>query len=56
MRLLYDRYETFDQAAIRRSIAERFDFGLAGQKLKAVYEAALQTAPQASAPHKSGQA
>lgn len=56
MKLLYDRYETFDQAAIRRSIAERFDFGLAGQKLKAVYEAALQTAPQTSASDKSGQA
>lgn len=56
MKLLYDRYETFDQAAIRRSIAERFDFGLAGQKLKAVYEAALQTAPQASASKKTGQA
>lgn len=35
---LYDHYEQFDKEHIRQSIAERFDFRLAGQKLKEIYE------------------
>lgn len=38
MRQLYDHYEQFDKEYIRQSIAERFDFHLAGQKLKEIYE------------------
>lgn len=38
MRQLYERYELFDKEHIRRSIAERFDFRLAGGKLKEIYE------------------
>lgn len=39
---LYDCYEQFDKERIRQSIAEQFDFRLAGQKLKEIYEQALQ--------------
>ena len=35
---LYDCYEQFDKERIRLSIAERFDFRLAGQKLKEIYQ------------------
>ena len=42
MQELYDHYEQFDKAAIRRSVAERFDFAQAGQKLLTVYKEAIQ--------------
>lgn len=35
---LYQNYEQFDKTRIRQSIAERFDFRLAGQKLKEIYQ------------------
>lgn len=38
MKELYEHYEQFDKKAIRQSIANRFDFRLAGQKLKEIYE------------------
>lgn len=38
MCLLYNHYEEFDKERIRQSIAERFDFRLAGQQLKEIYE------------------
>lgn len=41
MRLLYDNYEQFDKEHIRESIAGRFDFRLAGGKLKEIYLQAL---------------
>lgn len=42
MQELYEHYEQFDKAAIRRSVAERFDFAQAGQKLLKVYQEAIQ--------------
>lgn len=42
MRMLYDHYEEFDKEQIRASIAERFDFRLAGNKLKEIYLQALK--------------
>lgn len=41
MRMLYDNYEQFDKEHIRESIAGRFDFRLAGGKLKEIYLQAL---------------
>ena len=38
MQRLYNHYEQFDKEYIRQSIAQRFDFHLAGQKLKEIYE------------------
>lgn len=40
---LYDNYEQFDKKLIRKSIAERFDFKLAGQKLKEIYQNCKRT-------------
>lgn len=40
---IYDNYERFDKALIRQSIAERFDFKLAGQKLKEIYQSIERT-------------
>lgn len=42
MRMLYDNYEQFDKEQIRQSIAARFDFRLAGDKLKEIYLQALK--------------
>ena len=42
MQELYEHYEQFDKVAIRRSVAERFDFSQAGQKLLKVYQEAIQ--------------
>ena len=42
MRMLYDNYEQFDKKQIRQSIAARFDFRLAGDKLKEIYLQALK--------------
>lgn len=42
MRMLYERYEEFDQEEIQQSIAARFDFRLAGNKLKEIYLQALK--------------
>jgi glycosyltransferase involved in cell wall biosynthesis len=38
MKQLYDNYDQFDKSKIRQSVAERFDFNLAGQKLKDIYQ------------------
>ena len=43
MKNLYDHYEQFDKARIRQSVANRFDFRLAGQQLKTIYHKALQS-------------
>ena len=47
---LYDTYESFDKEKIRQSIVSRFDFQLAGQKLRQVYSEALEMSkpPKAS--------
>ena len=42
MKTLYDTYESFDKEKIRQSIVSRFDFQLAGQKLRQVYSEALE--------------
>lgn len=42
MRMLYDNYEQFDKAEIQQSIAARFDFRLAGSKLKEIYLQVLE--------------
>ena len=43
MKELYDNYEQFDKESIRQSIADRFDFRLAGQQLKTIYLRTLQS-------------
>lgn len=50
MKTLYDTYESFDKEKIRQSIVSRFDFQLAGQKLRQVYSEALEMSkpPKAS--------
>lgn len=40
---IYDNYEQFDKDLIRKSIAGRFDFKLAGQKLKEIYQSIERT-------------
>lgn len=42
MRLLYDTYEQFDNKHIRQSVAERFDFAQAGERLKEIYLQAIK--------------
>lgn len=42
MKELYFSYERFDKQEIHRSVASRFDFSLAGEKLKEVYLEALE--------------
>ena len=50
MKTLYETYESFDKEKIRQSIVSRFDFQLAGQKLRQVYSEALEMSkpPKAS--------
>ena len=50
MKTLYDTYDSFDKEKIRQSIVSRFDFQLAGQKLRQVYSEALEMSkpPKAS--------
>ena len=50
MKTLYDTYESFDKEKIRQSIVSRFDFQLAGQKLRQVYSEELEMSkpPKAS--------
>lgn len=43
MCLLYDHYEQFDKERIRQSVAERFDFKLAGEQLKEIYQSIQRT-------------
>ena len=43
MKELYHNYELFDKERIRQSIADRYDFRLAGQQLKTIYLNALQS-------------
>lgn len=40
---IYDNYEQFDKELIRQSVAGRFDFKLAGQKLKEIYQSIERT-------------
>lgn len=40
---IYENYEQFDKELIRQSIAGRFDFKLAGQKLKEIYQSIERT-------------
>lgn len=40
---IYDNYEQFDKELIRQSVAGRFDFKLAGQKLKEIYQSIKRT-------------
>lgn len=40
---VYDHYEQFNKALIRQSIAERFDFKWAGQKLTEIYQSIERT-------------
>jgi glycosyltransferase involved in cell wall biosynthesis len=42
MKDMYEHYEDFDGKAIRQSVVDRFDFGLAGEKLKSIYQEALE--------------
>ncbi len=37
MKEMYDNYDRFDKKVIRQSVAQRFDFRLAGQQLKKIY-------------------
>lgn len=54
MKTLYDTYESFDKEKIRQSIVSRFDFQLAGQKLRQVYSEALEMSkPQKHRNHES---